>query len=287
LDYNFLIKLVATSKQPGNESFKRYNRYQHASTLRELIELSSTSSNPAVRAQQIVKAHADITNDCLRGYIVFPQFEHNSSAHFVDAGRLARRLGIINIHSLYSSEELTSARDAAALAAVAEEAAEVANARFREATSVPLRFHDQIKALWEYDLALQLNDTDIKKQSAYAAALIDNILTGGTPEPANFRSLARHPERSQWLESMARERTTLEDRGTWEFVPRSSIGRHRPLRCKYVYRKKLLKDGSIQYKSRLVGCGYSQVAGVNYSSDEISAGAISYSSVRFLMSLAC
>ena len=86
---------------------------------------------------------------------------------------------------------------------------------------------------------------------------------------------------------MTRERTTLEERGTWEFVPRSSIGRHRPLRCKYVYRKKLLKDGSIQYKSRLVGCVYLQVAGVNYSRDKISAGVISYSSVRFLMSLAC
>ena len=83
------------------------------------------------------------------------------------------------------------------------------------------------------------------------------------------------------------DRTTLEERGTWEFVPRISIGRHRPLRCKYVYRKKLLKDGSIQYKSRFVGCGYSQVADVNYSSDAISAGVISYSSVRFLMSLAC
>jgi hypothetical protein len=48
------------------------------------------------------------------------------------------------------------------LAAVAEKAAEVANARSTNARSVPLRFHDQIKALWEYDQALQLNDTDIK-----------------------------------------------------------------------------------------------------------------------------
>ncbi len=82
----------------------------------------------------MAKAHADINNDCLRGYIVFPQFEHNSSAHFVDAGRLARRLGIVNIHSLYSPEELTSARAAAVLAAVAEEASQVAESRRREVT---------------------------------------------------------------------------------------------------------------------------------------------------------
>jgi hypothetical protein len=48
-----------------------------------------------------------------------------------------------------------------------------------------------------------------------------------------------------------------------------------------------LKDGSIQYKSRLVACGYSQVAGVDYSSDETYAGVCSYSSMRFLMSLIC
>ncbi len=89
LDHDVIIQLVANPKQPGKENFKRYDRYQHASTLRELIELSSISSNPAVRAQQMAKAHADITNDRLRGYIVFPQLEHSSSAHFVDAGRLA------------------------------------------------------------------------------------------------------------------------------------------------------------------------------------------------------
>jgi hypothetical protein len=39
LDHNVMTKLVANSKQPGKESLKRYGRYQHASTLWELIEL--------------------------------------------------------------------------------------------------------------------------------------------------------------------------------------------------------------------------------------------------------
>jgi hypothetical protein len=65
------------------------------------------------------------------------------------------------------------------------------------------------------------------------------------------------------------------------------MGNHKPLRCKYVLKKKLNKDMSLQFKSRLVACGYSQVAGLDYSLDETYAGVCSYSSMRFLMSLIC
>ncbi len=42
---------------------------------------------------------------------------------------------------------------------------------------------------------------------------------------------AQHPERDQWLLSMSRERATFEERGTWELISRSSIGRNHPVRC--------------------------------------------------------
>ncbi len=291
LDTNIMIKLVENPKQEGKSSWQRYRNYQPACTLREIIELSATSSDPATRAKQIKKAHQDIAFDSLRGYIVYPQHEHNASSHFVDAGRLARKLGTINIHALYSSAEMDSAR-AEMLAEAADVqsksfVAQTAEAKAREARSVPLRFNDQLRSLWEYDLALQMKDSEIAKESAFAATLIEELIAGGIPEPKSFRKVAIHPERDQWFESMNCERSTLEDRGTWELVPRSSIGKHRPVRCKYVYRKKLLKDGSIQYKSRLVACGYSQVEGIDYSVDELYAGVCSYSSMRFLMSLAC
>ena len=168
------------------------------------------------------------------------------------AGRLARRLGTVNVHAKYSSAECILIREAA-LAEVGRHsrfiAAHVANAKLREASGVPLRFHDQIRSLWEYDLALQLNDSDVKKESAFAAALIQELVTGGISEPANYRKVAHHPQRQSWVESMGRERSTLEERETWELVPKSSIGRHRPVRCKYVYKLKQLKDGSLNIKA--------------------------------------
>ena len=292
LENNSFIQLVPNPKQSGKDSWKRYERYKLATTLRELVELSITSKKPRVRAAQVEKARADIINDYCRGYILFPQLEHNASSHFVDATKLARKVGTVNIHALFSHDEMQSASKAAA----AEEkktiteliAAHIDTAKAREVSSTPLKFHDQIRALWEYDKMIQLSDVDVKKEAAYAATLVDNLV-GGIPEPATYRQAiaADHPERDQWLASMQRERSTLEGRGTWELVPRRSMGKHKPVRCKYVLKKKLNKDSSLQFKSRLVACGYSQVAGLDYSIDETYAGVCSYSSMRFLMSLIC
>jgi hypothetical protein len=288
LDNNIKIKLVNNPKQPGKESWRRFNLYQPATTLREIIELSTTARNPKVRAEQQKKALDDIIFDSLRGYILFPQHEHNASAHFVDAAELATQAGTVNIHALYSVAEMKAARQADLKEKHEEIAAtlkaQLAVANSRELNLKPLNeFHLQIMSLWEYDKTLQLNDSDLKRESAFAAALVQEDLFGDIPEPKDYRhAVSSATEREKWLESMAQERRTLEDRGTWVLVPRDSIGANKPVKCKYVYRKKLLRDGSIQYKSRLVGCGHSQVAGLNYSVDETYAGVCVYSSLRLL-----
>ena len=80
----------------------------------------------------------------------------------------------------------------------------------------------------------------------------------------------------------------LVDHGTWIMVPRRQMlaKKKKPVRTKFVFKKKLLKSGEIQYKSRLVACGYTQIPGVDYSADELYASVCSYSSMRFLLSLA-
>jgi len=258
-----------------------------------LIELSVFASDAVERKSQHAVALKDIANDALRGFIQFPQHECNASTHYVDAAKLARRHGTVNIHAVYAMSELTTARREAAVKESKEllELVEVhmAIAKEREALSVPFSFQEQVKALWDYDFVLQLNEAELKKESAFAAATVDQMLGGDIPEPAQYRHAvaAANPERVQWAESIARERATLEERGTWELVPRRSIGRNRPVKCRYVFKKKRNRDGSLQYKSRLVACGYSQVEGMNYSADEVYASVCSYSSVRFLFSLAC
>jgi len=105
--------MIDNPKRRGKDSWKRYNLYQNASTLREIIELSVTASTTAARAKQISKAKEDIKYDFLHGYILFPQYETNSPSHFVNAGEIALMANVMNVHQLYSEEEMDEARQIA------------------------------------------------------------------------------------------------------------------------------------------------------------------------------
>ncbi len=285
LEKDIPIKLVDNPKEHGSESWKRYNRYQLATTLKELIELSVTAKSPSKRREQQAKARADIAHDSLRGFILFPQNENPEPTHFVDAAELARANNTVNIHGLYSRRELVVGRRAYLMQRKQK------LKELDEAFTVKgyLTFHDQIRFLWDGNAPASLSDCTTEADQAQYAALVAQLLAGDAPDPATYKEAtsASHPEHEQWRAAVLRERTTLEQRGTWELVPKSSIGRNRPVRCKYVLKKKRNKDGSIQWKARLVACGYSQIAGMHFSSDEVYAGVCSYSGIRFLLSYAC
>jgi hypothetical protein len=152
-------------------------------------------------------------------------------------------------------------------------------------------FNTLIASLW---------NNDVNSPSCYgnshtisALATIERLVLGGEPEPKSYRKAIdpNNPERDFWIAAIDREIKTLEDKGTWTKVKLDSSKRPRvngknTIRCKFVFKKKLNKDGSLQYKARLVACGYSQIAGEDFSSDEIYASVCSYSSMRLLMAIA-
>jgi hypothetical protein len=287
-DNDLPIKLIDNPKISGTESHNRYRRYQPAKTLRQIVELSTFAKSPAKRQDQQSKARRDIENDFLRGYILFPQNENPSASHFVSATELAKANATINIHALYSRQEMRAAR------AAYLEVKQASMAKLIDAFQAKgfLTFHEQLQYLWDdvpRSAAILAEDESGKLASPDCAAFVSKLIGGDSPEPSGYKMAIdpKNPEREAWLASMARERGTLEQRGTWDLVPRKSIGEHRPVRCKYVFKRKRIKDGTIQYKSRLVACGYSQVAGDSFSSDETYAGVCSYASMRFVLSYAC
>jgi hypothetical protein len=94
------IRLVDNPKLPKSLSWKRYKRYQLATTLRQIVELSMTAKEVAKRREQRATAMKDITNDALRGYILFPSHENRSRHHYVNASDVAAMFSITNIFAL-------------------------------------------------------------------------------------------------------------------------------------------------------------------------------------------
>ena len=288
LENNILIQMVDNPKRRGKDSWKRYNLYQNASTLREIIELSVTSRDAAARAMQIRKAREDIKYDFLHGYILFPQYETNSPSHFVNAGEIALMANVMNIHQLYSEEEMDQARQVAE----AEKASEATRMIKEKCKQIKLQeacafvsFNTQIASLWDVDLNLQNYNFLHLQETSVGATLVSSLITDAT-EPSSFKHIGSCPDKDEWYDSVKTERTTLESRGTWKLIKRKSIGNTKTIKCKYVFKVKKTKSNETQRKSRLVAQGFTQVAGVNYHLDQTYAGVVSYSSMRFLLSQA-
>ena len=304
MEHDYPVKFIENNpKVKGTASHKRYDRYCQARTLSEVVELSMNGKTEKERREQRARALKDITNDALRGYILFPEHEHASLTHYVNAAEVARECGTVNFMALYSEEELVVEEERAkamVLGAietrmsdlkVREGVALLANAESfmeRREAHVLRTFHEQIESLWEFEKMITLSDGERKKELMAAAGLVEELMVDEIPTPATYKQAisATNPDRDAWLASMAKERKTLEERGTWKMVPITQLKGQRPIGSKYVFKVKLNKDKSVQRKSRLVAQGFIQVAGTDFSVDELYAGVCSYSSMRFLLSLA-
>ena len=82
---------------------------------------------------------------------------------------------------------------------------------------------------------------------------------------------------------MQEEFNSLQDNETWELVPFPS--KRKLVQCKWVYRTKVDVDGSdIEYNTRLVSKGFSQVQGVEYT--ETFASVAKMDSIRLVLAIA-
>ena len=305
---DYPIQFIPNPKLPGSKSFKRYTRYSQANTLREVVELSVKGRSAKSQREERQKALADIIHDSLRGFIIWPQHEHASTAHYLDASSVARAANTINVMALWSEEELAKTREeakeehaSAVLAAIEKFESDRRVARGAEIMEtmdacrtygtafMANAFQEQVASLWSREDGSYQRDGQRHADLFAAATMVEGLLVEDIPTPSTYnKAIAKdNPYRQQWLESMKRERTTLAERGTWEMVPITELKGRKPIGSRYVYRVKRNLDRSVQFKSRLVAQGFTQREGLDYSLNQIYAGVVSYSSMRFLLSLAC
>ena len=99
-------------------------------------------------------------------------------------------------------------------------------------------------------------------------------------EPSTISEALSNPK---WKAAMQSEYDALIKNKTWTLVPMCSF--YKPVGYKWVFRTKYNTDGFVsKYKARLVGKGFHQTAGINYS--ETLSPVVKSSIVRLILSLA-
>jgi hypothetical protein len=100
-------------------------------------------------------------------------------------------------------------------------------------------------------------------------------------EPATYAEAMQRADSDKWYDAMGKEKKSLEGKGTWEPVEKSSVPPNQKiLRGKWVYRFK--RDGS--YKARWVVKGFEQVKGLDYQ--QVFAAVVRADTFRTLLAIA-
>ena len=115
------------------------------------------------------------------------------------------------------------------------------------------------------------------------SANCSNVRETADPDPKNLSEALQRTDSKFWIEATKSEYDSLIENKVWELT-KLSDGR-KPVGCKWVFKKKLNPDGSVQkYKARLVAQGFSQVYGEDY--DEVFTPVARFESVRAVVSQA-
>ena len=118
-------------------------------------------------------------------------------------------------------------------------------------------------------------------QNWWAASAAEGSKKFGIPK--NYQQAIESPNKKQWLEAIHKELMMMKRRGVWKIVELPK-GR-KTIPCKWVFDIKRKADGSIErHKARLVACGYSQKAGIDYN--ETFAPVAAAKTFRTMLSIA-
>jgi hypothetical protein len=101
--------------------------------------------------------------------------------------------------------------------------------------------------------------------------------------PKTIAEAFASPDADDWIEAVRSEMDSIISNGTWELVDRPYGCR--PVGCKWVFKKKLMVDGTIdKYKTRLVSKGYTQKEGEDFFDTYSPVARLT--TIRVLLSLA-
>jgi hypothetical protein len=94
-----------------------------------------------------------------------------------------------------------------------------------------------------------------------------NIQLASDPgEPKSYTEALKGPESRKWIVAMKSEIENFIDRKVWTPTKLEKLrARQKPIRVKWVFKKKNEQDGTIRYKGRIVVKGFVQIPGIDFT----------------------
>ena len=265
---NIPISFLSPCPKSG-ASAKRYLRYMQAKTLRQ--------------AQVLGASREDLKWDYCRGYIKFPRHEPQLPGHVFNALDSAREHGYRHV-----LEELgMSYKDPVTKEVLLGRAF---NARGQTT------FQHVLETVFEPELLVQeFENRELSiRWAEFQASKVFNSTTSKidlslAPEPQHYRDVMPEvcEEHQEWREAMDLEMLSMAKFGVFVRVPKSHARGRQILGNKWVYRRKIGKDGTVtRWRARLVAQGFRQRPFDSYQPDECYSPVVGKDTLRLLLSVA-
>ena len=260
-------------KKGTSKARSRYLKYMHAKSHSEARELGSSND--------------DFLWDYRRGFIVFPKLESDLPGHVHCAMALSDRHGVT--HILEDIGRYVQPGDHTDyLLAKAFESKGLARAQFvfNEALKTSFKPGLLIKHIEDRQFGIQWAEHQMTKVFNSTSLKIDFSLA---PEPTRFEEVQPEvcAEHDRWKNAMDDEITSMVKFGVYRRVFKSDTGGRQLLGCRWVYKRKIGKDGAVtRYRARLVAQGYLQRPYDSFIPEETCSPVVHKDSLRLFLSVA-
>lgn len=125
-------------------------------------------------------------------------------------------------------------------------------------------------------------DTSMFEDSESLSAFLVNAGGENGNEPQTVQEALSGPDADNWKQAMKDEYNSFIANKCWSLCDR--VQSHKPVKCKWVFKRKLINGETLKYKARLVAKGFTQKEGIDYN--ETFSPVVRYSSIRALLAVA-
>ena len=257
-------------------SYKRYDVYKKAETLKEMVTLSCVNRPKGVSFKVAKEtAQRDIIWDYERGFCYFPGNESGRLGHWVDSRRMAQD---------YKLTPVSEALVPPPVVAGSTVTVPPGDVTFAQVLNDQFKIDEAIRFLEEHKSVAQFAENSLRK------VMFRHPETGKLHlEPKNkWEALhASNPDKPIWEKAMNKEIRQFEEFKVWEELNDCDIpaGTKR-LGTKWILKIKTGSDGQIEkFKARLCMLGNLQKEHVHYDPENVYSPVMSYDSFRTLLAI--